>query len=426
MTSSSRPPRSFRRFDVVVWGASGFTGELVAEYLTKTYGVGRSLRWALAGRSREKLEKVRSALEAIEPRARDLPLLLGDSTDRASLDAIAQEARVVVSTVGPYALYGKELVAACVSAGSDYCDLTGEFPFIREMIDLHHEEARAKGARIVHACGYDSIPSDLGTLMVQTYMRNKHGGRCAEVKCFAAAGPMSMSGGTAASMLELIKQASKSGRVRRMLADPYALEPGRDVRGPDGGDQLGLRFDADLERWTGPFMMAATNARVVRRTNALLEYAYGKDFRYREAMSFGKGPKGWLSAAGAAAGNMGFITAAAIPPVRWLLTKTVLPAPGEGPSREKRESGSFVMRLVGTGEASNGSAPTKVFGTVMGTQDPGYGATSKMIGESAVCLALDGDVPAEGGVLTPAACMGMRLVERLRTAGMTFEASEAR
>ncbi len=424
--SSSTLPRSVRRFDIVLWGATGFTGELVAEYLARTYGVGRSVRWALAGRNREKLETVRGALEAMAPGARDLPLLLGDSADRTSLDAIAREARVVVSTVGPYALYGKELVAACAAAGSDYCDLTGEFPFIREMIDRHHEEARAKGARIVHACGYDSIPSDLGTLMVQTYMRNKHGGRCAEVKCFAGAGAMSISGGTAASMLELVKQASKSRTVRKMLADPYALEPSREVRGPDGADQLGLRFDPDLDRWTGPFMMAATNARVVRRTNALLGYAYGRDFRYREAMSFGKGPKGWFSAAGAAAGSMGFITAAAIPPVRWLLAKAVLPAPGEGPSREKRESGSFAMRLVGTGESSNGSAPTKVFGTVTGTQDPGYGATSKMLGESAVCLALDGDVPPDGGVLTPAACMGMRLVERLRGAGMTFDASEAR
>jgi short subunit dehydrogenase-like uncharacterized protein len=421
--ATPRSPRSPRRFDVVLWGATGFTGELVAEYLARTYGVGRSVRWALAGRSREKLEKVRNALEAIDPRARELPLLLGDSADRASLDFIARETRVVTSTVGPYALYGKELVAACTEAGTDYCDLTGEFPFVREMIDLHHERARETGARIVHSCGFDSIPSDLGTLTLQSYMRDTHGGRCVEVKCFAGKSTLAISGGTAASILEIAREASRSRRVRKLLADPYALDPGREARGPDGADQMGPRYDADLERWTGPFMMAGTNARIVRRSNALLGYAYGRDFRYREAMSFQAGVKGWLSAASVTAGTVGFLAAVAIPPTRWLLAKTVLPAPGEGPSREVRESGSFAMHFVGKGESSSESAPTRVFGTVTGTQDPGYGATSRMLGESAVCLALDSQIPAAGGVLTPAACMGMRLVERLRGAGMTFEAA---
>jgi short subunit dehydrogenase-like uncharacterized protein len=422
----AQPLRSPRRLDVVLWGATGFTGGLVAEYLARTYGVGRRLRWALAGRSREKLEKVRSGLEAVDPRAREVPLLVGDSADRASLDAICRETRVVASAVGPYAIHGRDLVAACVEAATDYCDLTGEFPFVREMIDLHHDRARARGARIVHCCGYDSIPSDLGTLVVQTYMQNKHGRRCAEVKCFARGGGMAMSGGTAASILELAKEATGSSRVRRMLADPYALDPGRESRGPDGRDPLGPHYDHDLKRWTGPFMMAATNARVVRRTNALLGYAYGRDFRYKEAMSFGTGAKGWLAATATAAGTVGFMATAALPPARWLLTKTILPAPGEGPSRETRERGSFTMQLVGTAEASNGAPATKVFGTVHGTQDPGYGATSRMLGESAACLALDGEVSVTGGVLTPAACMGMRLVERLRAASFAFEASENR
>jgi len=424
--ADSPPPRSPRSFDVVLWGATGFTGGLVAEYLARAYGVGRSVRWALAGRSREKLEKVRSSLGAIDPRARELPLLTGDSGDRASLDAIAREARVVASTVGPYALYGKELVAACVEAGSDYCDLTGEVPFVREMIDLHHARARATGARIVHCCGFDSIPSDLGTLTVQTYMRSNHGSRCVEVKGFAGKTTMAISGGTAASILEIAREASHDRGVRKMLADPYSLDPGHETRGPDGMDQLGPRYDADLERWTGPFMMGATNARVVRRTNALLDYAYGRDFRYREAASFGRGPKGWLSAAATAAGTAGFLTAAALRPTRWLLARAVLPPPGEGPSREKRETGSFVMHFVGIGEVSGQSPPSRVFGTVKGTQDPGYGATSRMFGEAAVCLALDAETAPAGGVTTPAACMGMRLVERLRAAGMTFEASEAR
>jgi len=182
-----------------------------------------------------------------------------------------------------------------------------------------------------------------------------------------------------------------------------------------------VHYDADLGRWTGPFLMAATNARIVRRTNALLGYAYGREFRYSEASSFGTGPGGWLSAAAVAAGTLAFTAAAAVPPTRWLLGKTVLPGPGEGPSRETRESGSFALRFVGSG---GGSARARVSGTVKGTQDPGYGATSRMLGEAAACLALDAEVPAAGGVLTPAACMGMRLVDRLRAAGMTFEASE--
>ncbi|HEX3345588.1 MAG TPA: saccharopine dehydrogenase NADP-binding domain-containing protein, partial [Polyangiaceae bacterium] len=290
-----------RSFDVVLWGATGFTGALVAEYLVRHHGVGRELRWALGGRSKDKLEKVRAGLEAVDRRARELPLLLGDGQDRASLDRLAVDASVVCSTVGPYALHGRELVAACVEAGTDYCDLTGEPQFVRAMIDAHHARATETGARIVHCCGYDSIPSDLGTLMLQERAQQKHGAPCAEVKHLAGEARGGMSGGTAASMVALMDEASRDPGVRRLLNDPYALDPDRDEPGPDGHDQRGVRWDADLAQWTGPFLMAAINTRVVRRTNALLGYAWGRDFRYREAMSFGKGPKGWLTAAGVSA-----------------------------------------------------------------------------------------------------------------------------
>jgi short subunit dehydrogenase-like uncharacterized protein len=411
-----------RSFDVVLWGATGFTGQLVAEYLARRYGVGRGLCWALGGRSKDKLERVRSALEAVDPRARELPLVLGDGTDRASLDRLAVDASVVCSTVGPYALHGRELVAACVEAGTDYCDLTGEPQFVRAMIDAHHERAAATGARIVHCCGYDSIPSDLGTLMLQESAQNKHGAPCVSVKHFAGEARGGMSGGTAASMVALVDEASRDPRVRRLLNDPYALDPDRGEPGPDGHDQRGVRWDADLAQWTGPFLMAAINTRVVRRTNALLGYAWGRDFRYREAMSFGAGPKGWLTAAGVSAGTALGVAAVGVGPVRRFVGKRVLPASGDGPSKAVRDSGFFVSRLVGTLPDAKG----KLRGTVRGTSDPGYGETAKMLSESAVCLARDGDaIPKRGGVLTPGACMGMRLVERLRDAGMTFDVADA-
>jgi short subunit dehydrogenase-like uncharacterized protein len=410
-----------RSFDVWLWGATGFTGQLVAEYLARHYGVGRELRWALGGRSKDKLEKVRAALEAVDPRARELPLVLGDGTDRASLDRLAVDASVVCSTVGPYALHGRELVAACVEAGTDYCDLTGEPQFVRAMIDEHHERAGATGARIVCCCGYDSIPSDLGTLMLQERAQKKHGARCAEVKHLAGEAKGGMSGGTAASMVALMDEASRDPRVRRLLNDPYALDPDRGEPGPDGHDQRGVRWDADLAQWTGPFLMAAINTRVVRRSNALLGYAWGRDFRYREAMSFGKGAKGWFTAAGVSAGTTLGVAAVALGPVRRLVAKRVLPASGEGPAKAVRDAGFFVSRLVGTLEDGKG----KLRGTVRGTSDPGYGETAKMLSESAVCLAKDGDaIRKQGGVLTPASCMGMRLVERLRDAGMTFDVEE--
>jgi short subunit dehydrogenase-like uncharacterized protein len=399
--------RSSRRFDLVLFGATGFTGRLVADYLAKHYASG--LTWAIGGRNRAKLERVREALGIA-----DLAVVVADSSDRASLDTIAIDTRVVVSTVGPYALHGRELVAACVAAGTDYCDLTGETPFIRDMIDQHHARARATGARIVHCCGYDSIPSDLGTLMVQEHAKKAHGVRCGRVKYFAVETKGGMSGGTIASMLGLVEEASKDRRVRRILFDPYALVPDHEGPGPDGPDQRGVHYDADLGRWTGPFLMAAINTRVVRRTNALLGYAYGKDFRYSEAMSFGKGPSGWLTAMGVTAGMAGFAGVVGVPPLR-SLAKRALPGPGEGPSKKARDGGRFTSQLVGLADGVH------VIGTVKGRSDPGYGETSKMLSESAVCLANDPGISREGGVLTPASCMGMRLVERLRDAGMTFD-----
>ena len=408
-----------RQYDIVLWGATGFTGQLIAEYLARKYGVGKEVRWAIAGRNREKLEGVRARVAATsDPAAAALPILVGDATDRASLAPVVADTRVVISTVGPYAVHGKEMVAACVEHGTDYVDLTGETNFAREMIDLHHRRASETGARIVHCCGFDSIPSDLGTLVLQEEMMKRHGVRCAEVKFYMGEASGGISGGTLASMLNIFAVATKDREMRRLMGDPYALNPDRKAeRGPDKRDQQGVRWDSDMRRWTGPFVMAAINTRVVRRSNALLGWKYGRDFRYSECMSFGSGPKGWMMAAGLTAGIGAFAAAAAWEPSRKILEKR-LPGPGEGPSKEKRDKGFFVVRLLGIGEGANGSAP-RLVETVRGQADPGYGETAKMISEAALCLAKD-DLRVGGGVLTPASAMGMRLVERLRHAGMTF------
>ena len=411
--------------DVVVWGATGYTGKLVAEYLSRRYGVGKSLAWGIAGRSRTKLESVRASLEAIDPAARELPIFVGDGGDRASLEPIARATRVVASTVGPFVLHGRELVAACVEAGTSYCDITGEPTFMRAMIDAHHARARETGARIVHACGYDSIPADLGALMVQTHAREAHGTRCSAVKYFAGDLRGGLSGGTAASVAQIAEDASRDVAVRRLLADPYALDPDydgtlRDV--PDlVGDQRGVAWDDDIQAWTGPYPFAMTDTRVVRRTNALLDYAWGKDFVFRQSMSFAAGPGGWALAAGATAAIALGFAAMSVTPVRRALARDVFPRAGDGPSPETRDSGFFVSRLVGLLDSGG-----KVYGVVRGKGDPGYGETSKMLSEAAVSLAKDtGGTRSEGGVLTAGACLGMRLVERLREAGIVFEVGDS-
>ncbi len=402
-----------RDFDIVLWGATGFTGRLVAEYLVRNYlhkdGNKTGLRLALAGRNREKVETIAQEIGAPE-----LPILIGDSFDAESLDAIASRAEVVITTVGPYAKYGHELVAACVRNATDYCDLTGEPNFVREVIDAHHETAKENGARIVHCCGYDSIPSDLGTLMVQEAMKERHGTYAPEVKM--AAGEMSggPSGGTLATMINMVDDLKADPNLRKVLGNPYALNP-KGVRGPDKGDQTGIRFDKDFDMWTAPFLMAGINTRIVRRSHALMGLPWGEGFCYSEVMTTGKGAKGFARAATIAGGVAGFLGLIAFPVTRPIVEKR-LPAPGEGPDKEARENGFFKTRLIALGDGH------EVRGLVEGFQDPGYGATSIMLSEAALCLALEGpELRSEGGVTTPTVAMGMRLVERLRDAGMKFE-----
>ncbi|WPB77371.1 saccharopine dehydrogenase NADP-binding domain-containing protein [Archangium violaceum] len=409
MTDREQRRTRAREFDLVLFGATGFTGRLVAEYLVKKRP---SLRWALAGRSRERLERVREELAALEPSAKELPLVVGDSLDKAAMEGLASRTRVVCTTAGPYARYGSVLLGACAEQGTDYCDLTGETQWVREMIDAHHARAVETGARIVPSCGFDSIPSDLGVLLLHEQLAAK-GGRLAEAHYRLRRMKGGASGGTIASGLHAAEQMGDPA-VRQVFADPFSLSPegAPDRRGHE--DWLRPRRDPETGRWLAPFFMAPVNTRVVRRSNALSGYAYGREFRYDEAIDVGRGLAGLARAAAASAG-MALSGAVVFGPVR-KLAERFLPAPGEGPSREERESGFFDIELLGVGTAGE-----RVRARVGAKQDPGYGATSWMLGESALCLAED-ELPERGGLLTPASCMGMKLVERLRAAGMTFQA----
>ena len=408
MTASEQRRSRDTEFELILFGATGFTGRLVAEYLVKKRP---AIRWALAGRSRDKLERVRDELCAMEPSAKELPLVVGDSQDRAAMEALARRTRVVCTTAGPYALYGSELLGACAEQGTDYCDLTGETHWVRKMIDAHHARAVETGARIVPSCGFDSIPSDLGVLLLHEHLAAR-GKRLAEVQYRVLRMKGGPSGGTIASGLDTAAR-MLDPTVRRVLADPYGLNPEGMRGGAQERDSLRPRRDPETGRWLAPFFMAMVNTRVVRRTNALLDFAYGRDFHYEETVDVGAGLAG-LTRAAATSTGLTLSGLMAFAPVRKLATR-FLPAPGEGPSREQRENGSFEIELLGRGTQGE-----RFRARVGARQDPGYGATSWMLAESALCLAED-ELPRRGGLLTPASCMGMKLVERLRAAHITFQ-----
>lgn len=399
-----------REFDVVVLGATGFTGQLVAQYLADTYGVGGELNWAIAGRNRTRLEQVRrDCLPA--PEQETLPLLLADAGDEDSLHALVTSTRVVCTTVGPYARYGTPLVAACANAGTHYCDLTGEVQWMARVIPEYEAAAQASGARIVHTCGFDSVPSDMGTWFLQQLMQEQHGVFASKVKSRVARMRGGASGGTIASMLNMMEEAKDDPSVRRLIADPYVLYPAGETPGPDGGDQRGAQYDPDFDRWTSPFIMATINTRVVRRSNALLGFPWGRDFSYDESQLE---KSRFTAVRNAAAGGIGMLTMA-IGPTRKLVSR-FLPQPGEGPDKTQREAGSYELQFLG--ESVDGK---QAAASVRGYLDPGYGSTSRMLGEAAACLALDpSDVP--GGFWTPASALGASYLERLRdNAGLDFD-----
>lgn len=402
-----------REFEIVLQGATGFTGRLVAEFLLEQYGT--SLRWALCGRNRSKLEALRADLG---PAAASLPLVVGDAADPAAMRALAERTAVVCSTVGPYALYGSELVAACAQTGTSYCDLTGEVHWMQRMIEAHQDAASASGARIVHTCGFDSIPSDLGVLFLQAAAQRRHGAPCTRIELRVEGFSGGASGGTVASMLNMMEEAERDPAVRRAIAEPYALNPKDQRSGPDGAGIRAPTWDAHFGQWTAPFIMADLNTKIVRRSNALLGHPWGRDFRYDEAMLMGDGPVALAKATALALGSGAALAAFAIGPLRRAISSR-LPQPGDGPSQATREAGYFDLRL--RGETRDGRV---LRARVTGDRDPGYGSTAKMLGESAVCLARD-PLTVGGGFWTPASAMGEPLTERLRArAGLTFDLVE--
>jgi short subunit dehydrogenase-like uncharacterized protein len=401
-----------RELDVVVFGATGFVGRLVAAYLADHAPDG--VRIGLAGRSAQRLADIQARLGAA---ASAWPLLVADSADPASVAALARSARVVATTVGPYRRRGLPLVEACASAGTDYADLSGEVLFIRESIDRCHDAAAGAGARIVHCCGFDSVPSDLGVLLLHQAARMDGTGDLAGTTLVVTALRGGVSAGTLASGMGQWDEAAASAGRRRVVEDPYALSPDRAAE-PDLGVERDLdwaSYDSDLGRWVGPFLMAGLNTRVVRRSNALQDWAYGRRFRYREVTGFGTSPAAAVQAAAFSTALKAAAAGLAFGPSRALLGQ-LLPVLGEGPSEKTRRAGFFRMQIH-----TRTSAGVRYLAKIEARGDPGYAATSVMLGESALCLALDRDrLPDRAGVLTPATAMGAALADRLRSAGHTL------
>jgi short subunit dehydrogenase-like uncharacterized protein len=402
-----------RELDVVLFGATSFVGRLCAEYLSRA--APPEARIGLAARSLARLSDLQASLGG---RTATWPLLVADATDRHSLSKLAQTARVVATTVGPYRRYGLGVLEACARTGTHYADLTGEVLFMRDAIDQFDALAKESGARVVHSCGFDSIPSDLGVLLLHEAVKRDGTGQLQDTTLVVRAMKGGPSGGTIASLQGTVDDARRSPELARTLADPYALSPNRDAEprlGPEP-DLRGVQNDHELGMWVGPFIMGSINTRAVRRSNALQDWAYGPQFRYREVMGFGSGPLAVLQA-GAVAGGVGALAAGlSIRPARTVLDR-VLPSPGEGPSEKQRERGFFRIEIHA--QTSGGA---RYLCRVAAQGDPGYKATAVMFGESSLSLALDGDrLPQRAGVLTPATAIGNTLIERLRIAGQTLE-----
>jgi short subunit dehydrogenase-like uncharacterized protein len=407
--TSDNPP-----FDLVVFGATGFVGQLVCQYLLEQSDK-EAFTWAIAGRSPDKLDQLATTLGS---RAANLPRLMANANDEASLRKVCEQTRVVISTVGPYALYGEPLVKVCAATGTHYGDLTGEPQWIRRMLQRYEASAQASGAHIVHCCGFDSIPSDLGVYYLQQQAQQAFGEPCTQVKMRVIAAQGGVSGGTVASGVNLVKEATADRSLRAALKDPYLLCPDSDKTPNHPPTMIPVQFDKDFQEWVTPFVMAEMNTRVVLRSRYLQPQTYGPNFQYEEGILTRGGPIGWLVAQGLKVGLDAFTFAAALPPTRWVLENTVLPATGEGPSPEQQRQGYYDLRFIGR------TASSKMMQVqVTGDRDPGYGSTSRILGQAGLSLAQDmPSLGQPGGFWTPAALLGESLIDRLqRNAGLTFK-----
>ena len=394
-------------FDIIIYGATSFVGQIMLEYLAEytSQQDAEPVKWAVAGRDEQKLlaVKAQNSLSHIEH-------IVADASDEAALNSMCAQTKVVISTVGPYALYGETLIKVCAESGTDYCDLTGEPQWIKAMLDKYEDVAKSSGARIINSAGFDSIPSDLGVYVLHQHALETTGKPAFQIKMRVRKIKGGASGGTIASMLNVVEEASKNPALRKLLVNPYVLCPAEHPYKQYQTNHKKAQFEEDTQMWIMPFIMAAINERIVHRSNALLGNRYGEHFLYDEAMSAKKGLQAW----GITLGLGAFMVGASIKPIRNILAKHVLPKPGEGPSKEEQLAGMFDMRFYTT--LDNGE---RAVVQVKGDRDPGYGSTAKMLTQAAVCLAKD--IPdVAGGFWTPAAALNDALIQRLALhAGVT-------
>ncbi len=415
----SKSDREERPYAVVLYGATSFVGQITANYLSKFLAESNddNVNWAIAGRDEEKLKKLQSEISA-SGSAQKVDIIIANSNDQDSLDAMTKQANVVISTVGPYLKYGEPLIKSCAHQGTDYVDLTGEAIFIKDMLDKYQQAAKKSGARIVNSCGFDSIPSDLGVYFTQQQAEKIFDSSCDEIHMRVKAAKGGLSGGTIASMATIFEEVGQDKSRRKQVANPYLLNDDSDAPSVRQNNVSKPEYDSEHNRWLAPFVMASINTRIVHRSNQLLGYEYGRDFKYDEAMWMKDGIKGQLSSYAMSVGLLGFATTMMFKPSRELLAKHVLPKSGSGPSKSEQENGYFDIRFFGH-NANNETINTKV----TGDRDPGYGSTSRMLAQSALCLVQDishDDIG--GGFWTPASAMGDKLITRLQEhSGLSFE-----
>ncbi|GAX74961.1 hypothetical protein CEUSTIGMA_g2407.t1 [Chlamydomonas eustigma] len=418
MTSTSS-----RAFEIIVWGATGFTGKLVCQHIAQAYQ-GR-LRWAIAGRDKSKLEQLRSDLSVINEGCKEVPILLADARDGAAMGQILCQTRVVLAMAGPYALYGDKVLEQCVEQGTHYCDITGETTWIKKSFLKYNEKAKEKGVKLVHCCGFDSIPSDLGTFMMVDYIKNHLGKKTAKVTALFGAAKGGVSGGTIASGMNMVASEPLS-EIMNMGSNAYYLAELANKKGSDIPAPMLPSYIAPARCWAGPFIMEGVNGRIVHLSDALVTGHYGTDFKYLEVSKTGVGWMGWITAGIVGALTATISTSMVLSPFR-ALAKMVLPAPGQGPSVEVQKSGFWKCNLYAESEEEAGTPGVLVEGLCGDPKrDPGYLSTSRMVLEAGLCLALEdqrllAQGCAQSGVMTAAAAMGMVLVERLRAAGFTWE-----
>ena len=411
-----------RLYDIIVWGATGVAGGLVADYLTHQYTPGE-LSVALGGRDPDRLENVAVTLTDRYDAWETLPVATGDATEIETLRDIARQTAVVCTTVGPYTAYGTPLVEACIDTRTDYCDLTGEVNWVREIVDRYHDAAVESETRVVHSCGFDSVPADLGTALAQSYAIEAYDSPCDIVQIYLEDGDGSVSGGTLASFGELFEAVSNDPIAQQTLTNPYSLAPVGERNGVDSGEQTTPQRDRLRSGWTAPSPMAPVNERIVRRSNALLGYPWGREFRCTELIPTGSGVGGAAKAALTAAALAGFKTAMGVDTLRDSIQEHLFPDPGEGPTRAAAMDGSFTVRVCGRGTGPDGQFTVE--SRIGADMDPGYGATARMLGESGVALVEDDtDSPLNGGVLTSASAIGTPLADRLRAAGFSVSVGE--